>query len=653
MSGGRDREARQWTQEAILSLVEPQIRRLIRRALAGDGIGDLEVDHGSLVGLDDDDHVQYVLRNQWLQNGFIDEAEVSLSWDDGTRTLTVDAVGASFRYTHSGVLYSKTTPDTETITDTEGLWIFYYDGASLSSLHNPSHVQIDDIIENDTLVAYVYWDATNSDGRLMVEWHGYRMSPATHHWIHDAIGAVFVSGMVLSDFVIDDLGSDAEDAQFSVASGVFYDEDITHLLSAVASTVGLEIWYLDGSNWRWATNAGFSILTTGTGRMAWNDSGLQTEVTNARFALCHVFATNITADDGTSPKYIAVQGQAEYMNQNAARLGAEVEITALATGVLPIEELVPVGTVIFQTNNAYTNAVKSRTRTTAAGDNYVDWRASGIMSAGGSISDHGSLAGLADDDHLQYLPLSAVRALTGQLDTGDNNILIGDGRLKGAMGGSDGQFLRLDGFAAPPTWVPTTLTHAMLSSVGVDDHHPQVHTILSHDTTATGANLTELTGGGDTSLHLHSIYNLDAYRGIIVSNGAGTTQVLGAFSYVQVVLFDAVESDPQSDWTAGTQLFTASVAGRYALSVSIFGPAFADQSVLRVEYRINGGTITTIATANQSSPFAMACGTSGLSLMDLSIGDTLGIWVQVSTAAAITLGGPARACRLQIWRISA
>lgn len=59
--GNRDVKPRAWTTNAILSLVEPLIRRLIRRALNGAGIGGDTIDHGVLEGLSDDDHAQYLL----------------------------------------------------------------------------------------------------------------------------------------------------------------------------------------------------------------------------------------------------------------------------------------------------------------------------------------------------------------------------------------------------------------------------------------------------------------------------------------------------------------------------------------------------------------------------------------------------------------
>ena len=105
-----------------------------------------------------------------------------------------------------------------------------------------------------------------------------------------------------------------------------------------------------------------------------------------------------------------------YATVSLARAGAETEINSLVFGNLPLEEIIPVATVIFQTSTSpsYDNAVKARTRTTDAGDNFVDWRQSSLKGAGGSITNHGGLAGLTDDDHPQY-SLFAVAATLGTL----------------------------------------------------------------------------------------------------------------------------------------------------------------------------------------------------------------------------------------------
>ncbi|GAI15276.1 unnamed protein product, partial [marine sediment metagenome] len=52
--------------------------------------------------------------------------------------------------------------------------------------------------------------------------------------------------------------------------------------------------------------------------------------------------------------------------------------------------------------------------------------------------------------------------------------------------------------------------HGHLSGIGANDHHAQVHTIVSHDTTGTGAELDTLTDGSDASaLHNHTTANLN------------------------------------------------------------------------------------------------------------------------------------------------
>jgi hypothetical protein len=419
-----------------------------------------------------------VLRSHWLQNGFPTKADVSLSWVDGTRTLTIQPAATTFSYFLDGVLYTEDSTITETITDTEGLWVIYIDAEnSMASVLNPSESQIDSVIENDCIVAFVYWDATNNDGRLMYEVHGANMAPATHHWIHYNIGAIYKSGMALGDFVIDNTGDVDTHAQFSVALGEFYDEDLEHDLSAVASTTGLEIWYLSGTAWRWATNAGFSVLTTGSGRLAFNDAGAQTEVTSGNFVLCHVFATSIVADNGTGPKYIAIQGQAQYNTVALARVGAETEINTLIYGSLPLLEIIPVGTVIFQTVSTYANAVKARTRTTSSGDNYVDWRSSGIRAKGGSISDHGALAGLADDDHVQYLRADGTRALTAAWDAGSFEIRAETFESDVATG------------TAPLTIASTTVV-TNLNADQLDGQHAPTGTIVGTTDTQTLTNKT-------------------------------------------------------------------------------------------------------------------------------------------------------------------
>jgi len=332
-------------------------------------------------------------------NGFPDKTEVTLSFDDGTRTLTVTKVGASFDIYSDSTKYNFTANETKQIADTEGIHYIYWDD---SGVIQETITFSSDIITKYAIVAMVYWDATNNKGYLFDERHGIQMDGATHKYLHLTRGAVIdQNGSALGNFSIDQDGSADAHAQFSVASGTHYDEDLVTTLNAIGSTTGLTVFYLDGSDWRWTTNAGFSVLTTGTGRLAYNNSGAQTEVSNNNFVLCHVFATN-----AYDQNCIAIQGQNDYANLPSAREGAATEINTLVLSGLPNPEFKAIGTVIFQTSDGYTNSVKGRTRTTDDGDNYVDHRAS-----------EGS-ASTGIDDSL-YLKTDGSRELTANWDIGD------------------------------------------------------------------------------------------------------------------------------------------------------------------------------------------------------------------------------------------
>ena len=92
---------------------------------------------------------------------------------------------------------------------------------------------------------------------------------------HFTVGAKYGSGLGLNNIIINGDGSLASHIQFGIDSGIMYDEDIEHSIPSTISTSGISrILYHDASgNIRFGTNSGYSILTTGTGRVAYNPSG--------------------------------------------------------------------------------------------------------------------------------------------------------------------------------------------------------------------------------------------------------------------------------------------------------------------------------------------------------------------------------------------
>ena len=162
------------------------------------------------------------------------------------------------------------------------------------------------------------------------------------------------------------------------------------------------------------------MVTTGSGRLAWNENVAGTwqksEVDNNDYVLCHIFATN----DITHP-FFSIMGQAEYNTRGQAREGAVTEINDLVTAGLPFAEFVALGSVIFQTSNSNSNAVKGRVQTTDTGEDYVDWRTTAISPSGGlEALDHNLLAGKQGGQEGEYYHLTLAEQLVVQNTSGTN-----------------------------------------------------------------------------------------------------------------------------------------------------------------------------------------------------------------------------------------
>lgn len=132
---------------------------------------------------------------------------------------------------------------------------------------------------------------------------------------------------------------------------------------------------------------------------------------------------------------------------------------------------------------------------------------------GTGITDHGSLSGLSEDDHQQYIKDAEF--------TQDSGILVGTG--SGTFTEETGATLRTSigvGTGDSPQFTAvsignadTTITRVSAGVIAVEGttvmlvgDAPAAHIIVSHsDTTGTGAELNTLTGGGDVgALHTHA-----------------------------------------------------------------------------------------------------------------------------------------------------
>jgi hypothetical protein len=360
-------------------------------------------------------------RAEWLQNGWPNRDDQTITFTNGTETFEIAPnVVAYYDYYVEGRRH-RSDGDTLVTDGTDGQhWIYYNAAGVLSALVNPTHVQVEDLIENQCLVAMVYWNDNTSEGYLFDERHGMSLSRDTHRMLHECVGMLWADGIAIDGIETDQSGANNSHAQFGNTSGEVYDEDVNHDIDAMTDPATYECWWWDGTRWQWDTNAGYPFLMGGSPRIQYNNFGAGTlvEVGNGNFALVHLFATS--AEDGDP---IIIVGQAEYTNITAAREGAASEVSTLLLATLPSPELKPIATVIFQSNNGYGNTPKTRARTASGGHDYTDWRTNPISPGGGTVSDHGSLGGLADDDHSGHpwlLGRSGGQILYGGIDAGDD-----------------------------------------------------------------------------------------------------------------------------------------------------------------------------------------------------------------------------------------
>ena len=323
--------------------------------------------------------------------GEVDRTSSTISFNNGSRTFTIQPASSSFIFMIKGKLFKKTTAQTQTITDTEGLWYFYFD--ENGDLQKTSTFSLDLILKY-AYVAYLYWDAdSNTAIHVGDERHGLTMDSHDHVWKHSTHGAAYISGLGLSNFSFNS-GNLAADVQFSVGSGFIRDEDILHSIPAVSSTTGLRVLYRIGASsyWRRGFQSGYSALPFGVGdRLAYNQytagAWQLTEVDDNKFVCYHIIATN----DITYP-VLAIMGEAQYDTKSEARAGANSEINNLSG--LPFYEFRFIGTVIYQTNESYTNDLKAKIVTTDTGGNYVDWRFSALQPTTATTNVHNNLGGI-------------------------------------------------------------------------------------------------------------------------------------------------------------------------------------------------------------------------------------------------------------------
>lgn len=373
------------------------------------------IDHDVLKNAPDLD-IDGISEDSRSPSGLVDVTESTISFVKGTRTFSISPASSSFSFYIKGRKFTKTTTQSVQISDDEGThFIFFNADGDLVSSTTFAAVVVTDL----AIVTMIYWDKDNQeDIYYSDERHGLVMDGVTHAYLHFCFGTAYQSGLDLANVNSDASGSLDTSAQFSVSAGIIWDEDF--MVNTLPLDVGdnWPVYYKIGPNgyWRMNNSTTFPVITSGSGRLAYNNfngtSWKLTEITDRNFVLCHVFATN-----DVSRFVIAVVGQNEYGTLVEASQAALDEIVDLTTAGMPFVEFTPVASFIFQTQNSFSNTPKAIVRANSNGDDYVDFRGlKGGPAARNAITNHGGLAGLSNDDHLQYMRVDGSRAFNSTVN---------------------------------------------------------------------------------------------------------------------------------------------------------------------------------------------------------------------------------------------
>lgn len=329
------------------------------------------------------------------ERGFPEKSELTLGFDNSTRTISLTPTVNKYRFYIQGNKFTKTSVESIVLPADEGVYVVYYNASGvLSYLYNPTITQLVGLIETYPLVAYVYWDATNSRATFVgneLHWSkGYGIR--NHVKDHLTQGAVFGTGFEQTDDVTTGNGSLATDAQFGVTTGSMYDEDILHTLPGFISTVGVtRVLYTSSLGYpRYSKLTGFSVLTTGTGRLAYNplNNGL-VECGDNTYVWYHLFASGTVV---TSEGLCTFVGRSNYISRADAYEGLSVDLVNIQRTALPSPEFVPIASRLYQTRNTYTNAVKARLVPADTNNSlFVDWRYSKLIGSSGVGGGSGTI----------------------------------------------------------------------------------------------------------------------------------------------------------------------------------------------------------------------------------------------------------------------
>lgn len=392
-----------------------------------------------------------------LRHGFVDLTETSIAFD-GTNTVTLTSVGATWRYFRSSVLCTITGSKTVVIPGTpiaDGVWFIYIDSEAGTLIASQTTWTL---LDGKVTVAILFFTSgATPEYFLADERHTCLIDQKVHYHDHFTEGSKLVSGAALTGYSVAPVGPIDTNNTFAISETVLLDEDLRHVLGALADGGGLAdtYWILYRTaltTWVWEGSE-VPFRYTAAGYIQYDNAGTMTEGQNNKFYNTYLLFTNYA---GTG-RFLLMHGRAEFGTLVAAQAEAPSSFDLTTLG---IAEFVIGYQLTWDTSAAYGTLGKARLAATPKRLNLSVITSN--VSAG--TVDHNSLAGLQGGTTAQYYHWTSA-----QYNPTRGDILYGNVTPEWAKlaAGALGDVLTMG--AAEPGWAaPASGTHDILSATHTD-----------------------------------------------------------------------------------------------------------------------------------------------------------------------------------------
>jgi hypothetical protein len=351
-------------------------------------------------------------------HGFVNrtDSEISLSGN----IFTIKPTGASYAIYNNGLKIIKTGPESITIPSGTTQINYIHFNSDTTAIDNKT-TGFD--FTTDLPIAFISWNGSISPSGQMTffaeERHGINMDARTQQWIHNTFGAQYISGLSIGNYVLNGNGSSNTHATFSISNGTIYQEDI-HIDITDTTDVNLPfgqelnpiaqipIYYHEGNTGQWVKGIpnNYAMAYGANGPKYNLLSGGNWTVQNVHDGVAtRYFAVWILATNQLDNPIISILGQRVDNTLNAAENNnswSDINLTNL-----PLNEVQILYRLIYAGDANYTNTPKARLMS------ILDLRTASIVNTVGTPqNDHGSLFGLGDDDHGQYVHIDNARTIS-------------------------------------------------------------------------------------------------------------------------------------------------------------------------------------------------------------------------------------------------